>query len=331
MTRINKGGSWWWGLGVVILALTSINATCRNQICQLDPNSPLCPRGTPTATATSTAVPTNTPQGPTATPTATPSPASTATPSYLPTVATSCDQRPSVYIGDFRSAMQRYQDKNPSQFDGNYFKLPLSQDVFFYGIANELASHGLDLVIDPCMCGDVQVSASGTPLGSGFQEGYHPLSSQRYVQAAPYKGACAPKWVAYAPQVSSYVPFPLLTIDVAKLSGGKFVGPSGTCQILNFTPRFLVNGKNVPCSAEHPNCGPEGNVFEPNPDQVTISVVSQAFPDGKGATGEYLSRACGADGSAYTAAATLQPGATDRMGRPLDISQWTISPSNGNI
>jgi len=227
--------------------------------------------------------------------------------------------------------MQRYQDKHPEQFDGNYFKLPLSQDVYFYGIAGELASHGLDLVIDPCMCGDVQVSAQGTALGTGFQEGYHPLSSERIVQAAPYKGACTPKWVAYAPQVSSYTPYPLLTIDSNKLANGKFVGPSGTCQIINFTPRFLVNGKNVPCNNEHPNCGPAGNAFEPDPSQVVISVVSQAFPAGLGATGEYLSRACGADGSPYTASATLAPGATDRLGRPLDLSQWSIQPSNGNI
>ena len=170
-------------LGILVIALGGWTWSCPPKPA---PTPEPSPRPSPTLTPSSRPVPAST---------ATPSP----TPRYLPTLATVCQgpEHQSQYIGVVRQAMQQYQDSHPGQFDGSYFKYPLSQDVFFWGIADLLAGHGLDLVIDPCLCGDVQVSAHGTPLGMGFQEGYHPLSSARYVQAAPYTGVCEPKWVAY--------------------------------------------------------------------------------------------------------------------------------------
>jgi hypothetical protein len=132
--------------------------------------------------------------------------------------------------------------------------------------------------------------------------------------------------------VSSTCP-PLWFITAAR-KGGRQQFQAGPGWLIDMTPRFLIDGKDKPCNREKfLNCGvagggvdasgnhvpDNGDLCEPAVGSLEVVYDSAAY---KATLDGYSGKVIGPVGSPFSVTVRLKPGAVDKAGRPMDLSNF---------
>jgi hypothetical protein len=322
-------------------------------------NSPEIPdSSTPTATVTNTAT-----VAPTASPTSAPA-IETAVP--VGGICAGPENKYGPFKDDVEAAVRGWLDANadkwrPAGLGGVEFRLrdAATADEFVFAVVRSLRSLGKYDVVAEATGGTPRVAMS--PKGDAtFHAGYALVVGGSWDVRFPsrgssYLGQCRPRGfqlfensgelptptVAPTTAPVAHACLPLLTIDVFPLlqDGRPVTYPAqggGLCRIYNLTPRFLKDGKNVPCNVEHNNCGDAGTVYpfagdacEPTFDRVSAVFTSASGPSW--ATKDYVGRVCGPVGSPWSIVVDLKADAVDKAGRPVDRSKFYVFTLQGGI
>lgn len=307
---------------------------------------------------------------PTVSPTATVAPAETAIPINPAVVCTGPENNRGPYVDDVEAAVRNWLADNPGKWRERGWEStlegPASADALVFAVVRVLRDTGKYDVVAEATGGTPRVAMS--PKGDAtFHAGYALVTSTWDVRfpsrGSSYLGQCRPRGFTSESQIvtdppanpsktsnSSPTPTPApvaqcppLWFVTAAKKGPRQQFQAGPGWLIDMTPRFLIDGKDKPCNREKfLNCGvagggvdasgnhipDSGDLCEPSPESLEVSYESAAWTkvlDG------YAGKVIGPVGSPFTVTVRLKPGAVDKAGRLMDVSNFYPYSLRGEI